>query len=320
LRGEQADSIPILTANTIENQVDWRQLQRWDIDPSAIPPDAKIMFRTSTAWERYKVYIVGVGILMLAQAGLIAVLLVQRRRLRVAEATVRDGQADLQESRARIRDLGGRLLAAQDAERSRIALELHDDISQQLAVLTMNIQMLCGFGAGRDDDAEVVAREALAHSDAIARSLRDLSHRLYPTKLRLVGLVPALASLERDMTTAGLAVHFTHTNVPPRLPHELTLALYRVVQEALRNASTHGEAQQVDVHLEGRVDGLFMTIEDDGVGFDVTNAVGEGLGLVSMRERLDPVGGALTIMSTPGAGTRIEIVVADAASSTSLAV
>jgi len=318
LRGEQADTIPVLTANTIQNQVDWRQLRRWSISPSVVPPDTRILFRTPTAWERYRVYLIGALVLLVAQTGLIGLLLFQRRRLRVAEESVRHGQADLQESHERIRDLGGRLLAAQDAERSRIALELHDDISQQLAVLTMNIQMLCGFGAGVDDDAEVVAREALGHADGIARSLRDLSHRLYPTKLRLLGLVPALASLERDMTTRSLAVRFTHANVPPLLPQEVTLALYRVVQEALRNASAHSEAQQVYVHLEGRAGALFMTIEDDGIGFEVADGIGDGLGLVSMRERLDPVGGALTITSTPGAGTRIEVVVADLISSASL--
>jgi signal transduction histidine kinase len=244
LRGETADRIPILTANTIENKLDWRQLQRWAISASRAPTGTQVLFRAPTAWERYQRYIVGVAALVLAQTALIAVLLAQRRRLRMAEEKMQHGQADLRASRERIRDLGGRLLAAQDAERSRIALELHDDISQQLAVLTMNLQMLCGFGPGRDEDAEVVAREALHHADGIARSLRDLSHRLYPTKLRLLGLVPAIASLEHDLTTANMTVRFTHDNVPPGLPHDLTLALYRVVQEALRNAIAHSDAQE----------------------------------------------------------------------------
>jgi len=224
---------------------------------------------------------------------------------------MRHGQADLKVSRERIRDLGGRLLAAQDAERSRIALELHDDLSQQLAVLTMNLQMLCGFGSGRDDEAEAVAREALDHADGIASSLRDLSHRLYPTKLRLLGLVPAIAGLQRDLSTPDMMVRFTHDNVPPTLAHELTLAMYRVVQEALQNAVAHSEAREVRVHLEGRGGALILTIADDGIGFDVDSAMGQGLGLISMRERIVPVGGALAISSAPGTGTRIEIVVAD---------
>jgi len=311
LRGESADSVPILTARPVENKVDWRQLQRWRISESRVPTGTLLLFRPPTAWDRYKPYIIGIAGLLLAQSALIAFLLVQRRRLRAAEETVRHGQADLKDSRDQIRDLGGRLLAAQDAERSRIALELHDDISQQLAVLMMNLQMLCGFGAGHDDDAEAVARESLGHADGIARSLRDLSHRLYPTKLRLLGLVPAIASLEHDLTTANLTVRFSHDNVPPGLPHDLTLALYRVVQEALRNAVVHSDAQEVRIRIEGRGGSLFMTIEDDGIGFDVDAAVGQGLGLISMRERLDRGGGALTITSTPGAGTRIDIVVTE---------
>ena len=322
LRGEPADSIPMLTAATMRKQVDWRELHRWDISEARVPADATVVFRTPTAWERYRAYIVIATVLILAQSALIAILFTQARRLRKAEDTVRHGQADLKASRERIRDLGGRLLAAQDAERSRIALELHDDISQQLAVLTMNLQMLCGFGSHHDEDAELVAREALGHSDGIAQSLRDLSHRLYPTKLRLLGLVPAIASLEHDVSTGELTVHFSHDSVPPGLPHELTLALYRVVQEALSNAVAHSDASEVQVHLEGRAGALFLTIVDDGVGFDVDAALGEGLGLISMRERLDPVGGALTITSAPGAGTRIEIVVmnVDARATATLAV
>jgi signal transduction histidine kinase len=320
LRGEVADSIPILTADTIENQVDWRQLQRWHIDESRVPAGTTVMFRSPTIWKRYRLYVIGASMLFIAQTGLIGALLIQRRRLRAAEEIVRHGEADLKESRERIRDLGGRLLAAQDAERSRIALELHDDISQQLAVLTMNLQLLCGFGSARDDDAEAVAREALEHADGIARSLRDLSHRLYPTKLRLLGLVPAIASLEHDMTSANLTIRFTHRDVPSGLPHDLTLALYRVVQEALHNAIAHSDAREVRVHLEGSGGALQLTIMDDGVGFEVERALGDGLGLIGMRERLDAVGGVLTISSTPGAGTRIEIVVPDTVFRATLAV
>ena len=309
LRGEVPDQIPILTPNTVQAQVDWRQLQRWNISESLVPPGATVLFRTPTMWERYKAYIVGVWLLVLTQSALIAVLLVQRRRLRKAEEIVRHGEADLKASRERIRDLGGRLLVAQDAERSRIALELHDDISQQLAVLSMNLQMLCGFGTARDDELEAVAREALDHADGIARSLRDLSHRLYPTKLRLLGLVSSINSLERDLVTGHCRIRFTHDGVPSGLSHDLTLALYRVAQEALRNALTHGQASEIRIHLEGRDGRLYLAITDNGNGFDVERAIGRGLGLISMRERLDPLGGALTIESTPGDGTRIEVVV-----------
>src|SRR4051794_30502033 len=280
----------------------------------AIAQAQAVTDRVPAVGELTGVYVVAISALVVAQTALIVVLLTQRRRLRIAEETVRHGQADLKVSRERIRDLGSRLLVAQDAERSRIALELHDDVSQQLAVLSMNLQMLCGFGSGRDDEAETVAREALDHADGIARSLRDLSHRLYPTKVKLLGLVPAINSLQHDVVAGPVKIHCTNHNVPSGLPHGLSLALYRVAQEALHNAISHSQARDVRVHLEGRDGALFLTIADDGVGFDVEGSTGVGLGLISMRERLDPVGGVLRVKSSAGAGTRIEVIVADVAS------
>jgi signal transduction histidine kinase len=318
LRGEDADGIPLSTTKATVNQVDWRQLQRWHIAESRVPPGTRILFRPPSAWARYKGYIIGATVLLLAQSALIGVLFVQGRRLRRADERLRGAQAELRASYQRIRDLGGRLLTAQDAERSRIALELHDDISQQMAVLSMNLQMLSRVGASRRDDAEAVARAAVARAavdqvQAVVKSLRDLSHRLYPTKLRLMGLVPAIAALQHDFSRPGLIVGFSHDNVPPGLPHELTLALFRVAQEALRNAVQHSGARQVFVHLERSGEGLAMTIDDDGHGFDVDAAWGRGLGLISMQERLDPIGGTVTIHSTPGAGTCVEISVPAAA-------
>jgi signal transduction histidine kinase len=282
--------------------------------PAVAHGQAAAIDRVPPVGEFTGVYVVAISALVVAQTVLIVVLLTQRRRLRIAEETVRHGQADLQASRERICDLGSRLLVAQDAERSRIALELHDDVSQQLAVLSMNLQMLCGFGSGRDDEAETVAREALDHADGIARSLRDLSHRLYPTKVKLLGLVPAINSLQHDVVAGTLKIHCTNHNVPSGLPHSLSLALYRVAQEALHNAITHSQAREVRVHLEGRDGALFLTIADDGVGFDVEGSTGVGLGLISMRERLEPVGGVLRIKSSAASGTSINVIVADVAS------
>jgi signal transduction histidine kinase len=247
----------------------------------------------------------------MAETALIAVLLVQRRRLRRAEERVRRSQAELRASYERIRDLGGRLLTAQDAERSHIARELHDDVSQQVALLSIDLQMLSGFGSEHEEDAERLVHEALERVQAIARSVHDLSHRLHPAKLRLMGLVSAIASLQRDFSQPGLTITFTQDNVPATLPIDLTLALFRVAQEALRNAVDHSKAGTVSIQLRGERDGLVMVIADDGAGFDVNAEWGKGLGLISMQERLDPVGGRLTIQSTPGSGTRLVIVVPD---------
>ncbi len=124
-----------------------------------------------------------------------------------------------------------------------------------------------------------------------------------------MGLVAALGGLKRELQHSGMTIRLEHENVPPTLPHDLTLCLFRIVQEALRNAVKHSGAHEVSVRLQCGPESLAMTIIDDGVGFDVERMWGSGLGLISMSERLEPVGGTLKIRSTPGAGTRLEVTV-----------
>jgi signal transduction histidine kinase len=156
----------------------------------------------------------------------------------------------------------------------------------------------------------MLAREALARTDNIAKTLHDLSHRLHPAKLRLIGLVAALTGLQRELTQAeksDVTITVSHEDVPATLPHDLTLCVFRVVQEALQNAIKHGHARKIAMHLKGSPSGLALTIVDDGVGFEVESMWGKGLGLVSMTERLDSIGGTVAIHSSPGAGTCVEV-------------
>ncbi len=304
LRGERADSIPTTSPDLNVNQVDWRQLRRWGISEARVPAGAVIRFRDPSAWDRYKVYILGASAVLLAQTVLIAGLLIQGTRRRQAEDQLRRSQGELSTSYARIRDLGSRLLNAQETERSRIARELHDDIGQQMALLEIDLEQLGGAVQG---EAEGLATEALTFTQAIARSVHDLSHRLHPAKLRLIGLVAALDGLRRELSRSDIAITFTHENVPSTLPLDLTLCLFRIVQEALQNAVKYSRATRVSVHLNGGSKGLALTIVDDGVGFDVDAAWGKGLGLISMAERLEAIHGTLEIRSNPGAGTRVDV-------------
>jgi signal transduction histidine kinase len=303
LMGRPAQDIPIEAAR-LATVLDWRQLRRWGISERRLPEGSIIQFRELSVWDRYRFYIFGAVGLMLAQMSLIAGLLVQRARRRQAENDARASQAELRTSYDRIRDLATRLLGAQETERARIARELHDDISQQMALLEIDLEMLSGTVNG---EAEDLAGGVLHRAQSIAKSVHDLSHRLHPAKLRLLGLVAALRGFEREASRSDLAVSFTHRSVPPVLPEDLTLCLFRVAQEALQNAVKYARAKKVAVSLEGSPDGLALTVADDGVGFDVDAAWGKGLGLVSMRERLDAVGGTLDIRSTPGGGTRVQI-------------
>ena len=309
LRGERADDIPTAAPDLNIGQVDWRQLRRWGISDARVPAGTRLLFREPSAWDRYNVYILAAVTLLLVQTVLIAGLFVQRTRRRRAEEQARTSQAELRASYKRIRDLGGRLLTAQESERSRIARELHDDISQRAALLAIELQRLCEPGQERDPDADRLAREAADRAQGIASSVRDLSHRLHPATLRMIGPVAALDGLQRELSQPGIAITFSHENVPAALPQDLALCLFRVAQEALQNAVKHSAAHNVSMHLSGGPEGLTLKIVDDGVGFDVDAVRGKGLGLISMNERLESLGGTLKIRSRPGAGTHLEAVV-----------
>lgn len=298
LRGANPDDIAVSTFDASTVQLDWRQLRRWGIDESRSPAGALVRFRNPNIWDVYGNYIlVGMAVLF-TQTLLIAGLLLQRRRLRLAENRLRGSQDDLRKSYERIRDLGGRLLQAQETERSLIAGELHDDICQRMLLLTIELQSLNPAGPS-------TVTEAVSMAQDISKSLHDLSHRLHPTRLRLLGLVPALDQLCQDVSRAGLAVTFTHENVPPGLAPEVMLCLFRVAQEALGNAIKYSGASDVSVHLAAGAAALWLDVSDNGQGFDVEAAWGKGLGFMSMTERSESMGGSLEIRSRPGAGTRV---------------
>jgi signal transduction histidine kinase len=299
LDGARPDDIPVGTVPATPT-FDWRQVQRWGIDPALIPVGADIQFRMPTVWESYRGYIVAAVTLLLMQTALITALLVQRRHRRRAEGELRQSEAALRKSYERNRDLGARLLQAKEAEHARIARELHDDICQRMLLLTIELE---SWGRARPEEAS--AARALKVAREIAVSLHDLSHRLHPTRLRLIGLVAALDRLCIEVSRTGIAVAFAHREVPAPLPPDLVLCLFRIVQEALQNAIKYSSARQISVRLSGGTDGLVLTIGDDGVGFDVNTAWDKGVGLVSMVERLEAIGGTLDIRSTAGEGTRL---------------
>ena len=299
LDGARPEDIPVWPV-PVTPTFDWRQVQRWGIDPALIPVGADIQFRTPTAWQSYRGYIVGAVTLLLTQTTLITALLIQRRHRRRAESELRESEAALRKSYERNRDLGARLIEAKETEHALIARELHDDICQRMLLLTIELESL---SRAKPDGAS--AAEALKVAQEIATSLHDLSRELHPSQLGLIGLVPALDRLCSEVSRTGIAVAFTHDNVPAPLPPDLMLCLFRIVQETLQNAIKHSHARHVSVQLSGATDGLVLTIGDDGVGMEVNAAWGKGVGLVSMVERVEAVGGTLDIRSTAGAGTRV---------------
>jgi PAS domain S-box-containing protein len=207
-----------------------------------------------------------------------------------------------------LEDLAGRLINAQEAERSRIGRELHDHVSQVLALLTIKIDQL------RTDPAVAPgmagALDALrAIASEIADDVHRLSYRLHSSTLDYQGLVPALAKLVAEFSSRhGISIDFAHASLPAALPSDVALCLFRVTEESLTNIAKHSHAQSAHIRVNGTPDGLHLAVEDDGSGFDVRGLTNKaGLGFVSMQERLRALRGTFRVDSVPSRGTRIDV-------------
>lgn len=210
---------------------------------------------------------------------------------------------------AALRDVSGRLINAQEEERSRVARELHDDLSQRMALLSIELEQL---GQAVDGSARMRRRFENLQNQAqeISSDIHRLSYRLHPSKLDHLGLAAAVKSLCEQLNVGNLRVYLHQQGFPVPLPNDITLCVYRIAQEALRNAVKHSKATHCRVFLKRSPQAVHLSVLDDGCGFDLHSAsMAEGLGFVSMRERLRIVGGQLEIHSQPGHGTRIEVTV-----------
>jgi PAS domain S-box-containing protein len=417
LSEEIPENIPVVHGPPALVHVDWRQLPRWNIPESALPPGAMISYRRETTWERYGKYIGVVLLLVLIQATLIIGLLWQRTRNRRADLRLRESEkrfrlmADttpaliwmcdnkgaitylndrridftgprvagesgdawvafvhpddvqilqaakkraLQEqkefsreyrlrrhdgvyrwmldiaaprvngdgsfagfvgSAADITDqklaqealekVGGRLIEAQEEERSRIARELHDDICQRLALLSMELEQANRGSSGSAGSAKI--EEIRRHCTQIANDVQALSHKLHSSKLEYLGLAAAIRSFCREFSQQhDVSVHFADENIPNALPRDISLSLFRVTQEALQNALKHSGVREYSVNLWGSANDIQLEVSDRGAGFDTEEAkLDRGLGLVSMQERVHLVRGTFTIESTTNNGTKI---------------
>jgi PAS domain S-box-containing protein len=212
------------------------------------------------------------------------------------------------EAETKVRDLRDRLTRVQEEERAHVARELHDNIGQRLAVLSIQLaEAQRSAGASAPQLAERLDAP-MRLIEEIGADVHRLSHRLHPSQLEYLGLTQALSSLcEEFARQQRLKVDFDHEEVP-RLPTEIATCLYRVAQEAIRNAGKHSGRSRVRLTLAATQDSVSLGVSDSGRGFDKAAAqAGSGLGLVSMAERVRGVGGALSIRSALNGGTRIDV-------------
>lgn len=207
-----------------------------------------------------------------------------------------------------LKDLGGRLIAAQEEERRRVARELHDDFNQRLALLSFELEQLGQKLQGSAPLRQSVQR-LQAQAQEIAAEIHRLSYKLHPAKLDHMGLAAAIKSLCAELSDSGkLKVHFHQTGFPAVLGRDITLCVFRIAQEGLRNCAKHSGAEAARVVLTRTRNAVRLVVSDQGCGFNAKTALMEkGLGFVSMKERLHVLGGQMNVYSRPQRGTRIEI-------------
>lgn len=213
-------------------------------------------------------------------------------------------------SRTRLERLSHRLIEAQEAERRAIARELHDEIGQAMTGVQLNLQALSPYLT--DPDARTLLHDNMAMIENVLHQVRDLSLALRPSILDDFGLVPAIQWLvKRQAQRTGMSIEFA-ADLKTRPTMQLETVCFRVVQEALTNIIRHARASQVSIELEQHGAELQLTIRDNGIGFDVSQALnraarGASLGLLGMQERVSLVGARLEIESAPSEGTWVRV-------------
>ena len=226
-----------------------------------------------------------------------------------AEEASQESERMLRQNESDLRELAGRLIYAQEEERSRLARELHDDLAQRLAVVAIDVgrlelQLL---------DPPPPVRQALDEMKTdivrISQDVHSLSRQLHPSILDDLGLIKAVESECAGFSKReGIEVVFNHDNIPRVIPKDVSLSLYRIIQEGLRNIAKYACAEHASVSLQGIDHDVLLSVQDDGIGFDWAEVKqNPGLGFLSMRERARLIYGELSIKSEPEKGTVITV-------------
>jgi PAS domain S-box-containing protein len=223
----------------------------------------------------------------------------------------RQAERERNDLTTQLRDLAGRLIAAQEMERTRIARDLHDDISQQLAALSIALSGVrrhaAALSGGANVEAEIVVLQQ--RTTRLAESVRNLSHELHPDVIRHSGLTASLAAYcEGISQPPAFSVTCLAEGNVDAIDQAVVTSLYRIAQEALHNVVKHANARHATVRLVRVGDSAELTVSDDGCGFDVhIRKTGTGLGLVSITERVRMIGGTLSIVTAANKGTQLRV-------------
>jgi len=293
LDGVSPNDIPVTKAPN-SFVFDWRALKRWGLRESDLPPGSTLLFREVSVWERTKRIWIS-GILIILSLALLATYL-QHSRVELKKS--RDAQVQLSDH----------LVKAQDKERSRVASELHDDFSQRLALLAFGLQNTAETFPDSPDALKQTLDEFRQSVCDLGDDLHSLSHQLHSSTLDTLGLVTGLKSLCKEFgAKQGIDVDFTSEDIPHSVRPEVALCLFRITQEGLQNMKKHSGAKKARVSLRNFGGKLFLSLCDEGIGFDTGRLKKPGLGIISMQGRARLLGGDFEVHSKPGKGTRIEV-------------
>ena len=294
LKGESPEQIAIEGLTPATYKFDARQLDRWQLQESHLPPGSLVLFRSTTFWGQYGHYVLLSVVAFLLQSAIIVALLVNRSRRVQAEQEARD--------------LAGKILTAQEDERRFLAREMHDDLSQRLAASAIEAGNLEQLVRGSPESMSAVGG-LKEHLVTLCDDVHRLSRRIHSSILDDFGLADAIRSeCVRFEERNGIPVEFRCGDLPSNIPYDVTLCLYRIAQESLWNTTKYACTDRVLVELNADPEFLHLELQDFGRGFDTTLASNhQGLGLASMSERARLVRGKIEIASSPGQGVTVSV-------------
>ena len=292
MQGARVADFPIERSRN-EILVDWRQFHRFNLDEARMPSAATVWYQPPTIWQQYWRYLVLGGLVLFLLLLLVFTLAVEVRRRKRSEASARK--------------LSGWLINAQEEERRRIARELHDDLSQRLCLLCIQIDTLRAALPRDEGPISQGLTQLYDQVDVLSTDVHQLSHELHSAVLDKLGLLPALRRYCDDFAThRGIVVNVQTLGEEIPLDKEVALALFRVAQECLANVIKHSGATSASLRLTFAGEKMLLEIKDCGQGFEPKELARKpGLGIESMRERLRSVGGILQIDSSVAGGTAV---------------
>jgi signal transduction histidine kinase len=212
----------------------------------------------------------------------------------------------------RVKEFARRLILAQEEERKSISREIHDDLGSRIALLSLSLRQLSKQVFSQSQAATLREFDKILEGITdLSASLRTLSHGLHPAPLRCLGIAGALKALQHGLNkTSGIQLHVVVPQEMPRLPDEVEVCIFRIAQECIQNAIKHSGADRINILLKHHPKRIRLTVTDTGAGFNRSEAVKNGgFGLMNMEERARSVKGHLTIQSSPGAGTEVQLTI-----------